>query len=196
MTESKALTVQEERERFKALLNKTNKARPNKDDLLTLRAMLRDYPGLWRMAGDLTEHAIDLVLENIKGTPAVKESLEAGRLALRDELGYQQGTALERLLIEHVVLCWLRMSCAECRYEHSARTEGRTFAQADYQERTLTVTQGRYLRALETLARVRRLLRLPSLQVNIGVAQQHIVAGTPAASGPGGDRAGRRWGRP
>jgi hypothetical protein len=67
------------------------------------------------------------------------------------------------------VLAWLRCVDVERRYS-DILGESVTLAVGDFWERRLTMAQRRYLRALETLARVRR-LALPAVQVNIGAQQ-------------------------
>ena len=97
---------------------------------------------------------------------ALRESLNVGRLAMRQDLGYEEASALDRLLIDQVVLCWLRLHYVE--FHHTA------ISNRDHWERKLSATQRRYLRACETLARVRR-LRLPSMQINIGEKQLNVA---------------------
>jgi hypothetical protein len=90
-------------------------------------------------------------------------------------MGYDHSSHLERLLIDHIVLCWLRLYDTELRYE-AALKEGMSLTLGTYWERKLSSNQHRYLRAVESLARMRKLMeRTPALQVNI--AQQQIVAG-------------------
>jgi hypothetical protein len=79
------------------------------------------------------------------------------------------------LLIDQIVVCWLQMYITQYSYS-SVMAESVTLNQGNYWERRLTIVQGRYLRAMETLARVRRLSRVTPLQVNIG-GQQVNVAG-------------------
>jgi hypothetical protein len=83
------------------------------------------------------------------------------------ELGHAKAVGLERALVEHVGLCWLQLQVAEARYT-KAMTKDKPLALALGWERLITAAQARYLRATESLARVRRLLRSAgSLQVNI-----------------------------
>ena len=53
-------------------------------------------------------------------------------------------------------------------------TGNTTIVQADFWERRLSAAQRRFLRATETLARVRR-LQLPAVQVNIAERQLNQV---------------------
>jgi len=85
---------------------------------------------------------------------------------------------MERLLIEQVVLCWLRMFVTEQRYTNIVEGAKLTMREADFWERRLSAVQRRYLRACETLARVRKLVR-STVQVNIAAegGKQLNVAG-------------------
>jgi hypothetical protein len=95
---------------------------------------------------------------------------------MRQGIGYETTPELERALIDHVVLCWLRVQKIEFAYTQ-VMAESSTFERGAYWERRLTAAQGRYLRVCESLARVRRLSRLAPLQVNIG-GQQVKMAGS------------------
>lgn len=81
---------------------------------------------------------------------------------------------LERLLVQQVVLTWLKLGHTEWHHEHILVNGHMTIQVADFWERRLSAAQRRYLRACETLARVRR-LGLPMLQVNIGAQQVNQV---------------------
>ena len=56
---------------------------------------------------------------------------------------------------------------------HSSK-QNITFTQAEYHNRCVTQSQRRYLKAIESLARVRRLLK-PVAQVNVGVNQVNVA---------------------
>lgn len=76
------------------------------------------------------------------------------------ELGYDNASAMERMLIEHIVLCWLRLHEREFRLE-SIMAKNPSFSDVEYFENRLSDAQRRYLKAIGTLARVRRLLKDP-----------------------------------
>ncbi len=78
------------------------------------------------------------------------------------------------MLIKQVGLCWLRLSSVELK--HAVNTSGSSsISQAGYWDRTLSAAQRRYLRAIETLARLRRLLRPNAVQVNSGAQQVNVA---------------------
>jgi len=85
---------------------------------------------------------------------------------LRRELGYGGSSAIEKLLIDAVVLAWLRYGLVEYQYTNVTK-ESLSLTLADHWDKHLGETQRRYLKACESLARVRRLLRLPNVQINV-----------------------------
>ena len=75
---------------------------------------------------------------------------------------------LERLLIDQILTLRLRALHAEMLYNDTVVDKPVTFAMGAYRDKLLTTTQTRYLKAIEALARVRRLARnTPALQINI-----------------------------
>jgi hypothetical protein len=74
------------------------------------------------------------------------------------------------LLVERVAICWLTVHVYEARY---ANAEGLTLRQAEFHERRIDAAQSRFLTAVKTLARIRK-LALPALQVNIGESQVNV----------------------
>jgi len=179
-------------EELKAIVDRTDRDNPSKKDLTELRRMLDKYPEMWRIGGDMARQAVaHLVKEGIKGTAFLKESLSKGLPAIRTNLGYNDVPEIERLLIEQVALCWLRLNLMEYRYTALRNEGGMTIDQANFLEKRLNYAQRRFLRACEVLARVRRITRRTlALQVNIAAAggQQVNVAGDVKREGAVGRR--------
>ena len=94
--------------------------------------------------------------------------------ALAAELGKANAAPLERLIIDQIVCCWLNCYDVQRRYTVVMRGE-LSIKQADWWERRHSAAQHRYLRACESLARVRRLARSGPLQINIGGQQVNMV---------------------
>jgi len=106
---------------------------------------------------------------------SVREAIYAKLNSLRQELLGENPTAVERLLVERIVACWLQVQDAEIRY---ARSQGDlSIRQGDYHQRRMDATNRRYLAAVKTLALVRK-LAIPALQVNI--ARKQVNVGNPA----------------
>ena len=146
---------------FLAVLDATNKEKPQTADLARLQQFLDARPELAAYTGDLAAQAMVQVLGNAMPTrQGSRLCAETFIEQMRDELGYAQASTVERSLIEHVCLCWARMYLCELRYEQNMQ-EALTLAQGEYWEKKLSANQRRYLRAVETLARVRRLMKDP-----------------------------------
>jgi len=96
--------------------------------------------------------------------------------ALKVELRLEQAPPMERLLIDNIITLKFRMVYVEFGY-NQALTQG---AQVEYWDNLLTTTQNRFLKAVECLARIRKLgVSTTTLQLNIAQAggQQINVAG-------------------
>jgi hypothetical protein len=87
---------------------------------------------------------------------------------LKKQLDYDAAPPLEQLLIDHILTVRLRLIHAEAAYNTRVVNESSTFKMGEYWDNLLSSTQARFIRAIEALARVRRLARnTPALQLNI-----------------------------
>ena len=159
---------------LRTLARKADKAKPDKGDLVALTAFLNQHPEFWRVYGDLTEQAAGIMLEDMQAPRPMNESMQVGMAYMAAELTQPGDGELERLIIGQIVGCWLRLSFVEYTYGRALVTGTLTLNQGDFWERRLSAAQRRYLRAIETLARVRR-MNLPAMQVNIAAQQVNQV---------------------
>jgi hypothetical protein len=156
-----------------ALIARTNKEKPDAKAMQELRASMKKHPEIWRDLYDLGAQTTQAIIEMVNGTGLVLESIRHDVRALREEMGDKNATPLEKGLIEAVIQAWLIHQTTQHAYARGMRGS-LTIKQGDYWERKLTMTQRRYLRACETLARVRRLL-IPPLQVNVARKQVNVA---------------------
>jgi hypothetical protein len=147
------------------VLERCNTEDPAPKDVKALRHYLRTTPGLWRRYGDMIGITMEAVWRALPKHPTVVESFKQARLELRKELGVEQASTFERLLIEHVIVCWFQMQFTSALYS-TYYTESTTIDLKQYYCRMLSAAQRRYLRACETLARIRR-MSLPTVRVNV-----------------------------
>lgn len=159
---------------LRALVDRVNKKKPDAADVRALRAFFDEHPQIWRITGDLAEQANLNMIETMQAPKSMKESLIVGLSAMAAELTQPGDGALERLIIGQIVGCWLRLSFVEYAYGRGTAEGNFNMAQGAYWEKRVSAAQRRYLRAVESLARVRR-LRLPAVQVNIGAQQVNQV---------------------
>lgn len=169
-----------ESERARELIRDVDKKKPDPAAVAEFEKALDTLPGLALALSDLAGWVQQGIVKNLGTVPkSVEMALLRRPAELRAELGYQEAAPLERLLIDHVVTCWLRQQQIELLYSDKWKGSLSTES-ADFWERRLSATQRRYLRACETLARVRRLLRMPPVvQVNVAAqgGQQVNIAG-------------------
>ena len=133
------------------------RARQGDDAVLPeLRELLDARPELWNYYGDLAGHARESWLQLIAGTDlAVKESLARKADELGRELAGEQPSAVERLLVDRIVLCWLQLHHAEVAGAHAMRSPGKL---ADFWLKRQNGAHRRYMSSIGALAMMRRLL--------------------------------------
>jgi len=166
----------DERTHLEKMLELMDKKKPTAEDLKAMKQAFDAIPDLWR-AVSLASNAASRAIEQTNATPEARVWMKANYEGQKRALGYAQAAPLEQGLIEHAALCWVRLQTVEQSYSNVI-AQNCTLALADYWERRLSAAQRRYLRACETLARVRR-LRLPAVQVNIADKQVNIAGGSP-----------------
>lgn len=171
----KQLTSADKIARFQALCKRVDRKKPSDADIQVFREELERVPELWRALGDMCRQAEYHMIEAINVPRSSQESLPVGMDTVRRDLGLPAATPLERMLIEQIALCWLRLSIAELQHADHTMSGSIGISQADYWDRALSATQRRYLRAIESLARVRRLLHPNAVQVNIGAQQVNVA---------------------
>ena len=155
---------------FVDLLKAVDKDNPDKKDIRELRRWLEERPELALATTNLAEIAKNAIIETGPiQQKSVKMCVETGMAQQKNDLGYQDAPALEQLLIDNIVLCWLRLHVVEI--EVSNNTQGsHTLSAGRYWDQRLSVAQMRYLRAIETLARVRK----TNVAIQVNIAKQQI----------------------
>ena len=153
----------------------TNTPKPSAEAKRELQTVLAKYPNAWREAGDLGKRARQVLMQSIIADMAenVRASIESGLERQAEELRQPSDGPLEELLIDQILTCWLDENLTRAGYA-SVMAGSHSFAVGDYWQRKLTMTQQRYLRAIESLAKVRRLMRF-TLQVNIAQPGSQVV---------------------
>lgn len=140
------------------------------EDVQELRQILVSTPELHFVA-EMGWSVRTQLLNKVAMQGSSKATMLAKLDLLTKQFGYESAPVIERLLIDHLLTCWLRMEHAEVVYNSKAIGQSLSMDVALYWEQHLAAAQRRWLAAVESLARVRRLAaRSPLFQVNI--AQQ------------------------
>ena len=159
------------REEIVALVGKLNKSKhPDPKDVQRLRQLAVVTPGFLSFEYSTTQSIRLRLIEKISHGVS-RACLLAEVDMLKGQLDYDAAQPLERLVIDHILTVRLRLIHAENAYNGVVVNESVSLRLAEYWDGVLSAAQARYLRAIETLARVRRLARnTPTLQINIAEA--------------------------
>ncbi len=173
---SAALRIKAEPTGKRGVVTPADEAQAEQARRAAVRQVLRDYPCLWPRLRNLLSNAEHALIDAIgcNRESAMGQVMIKSLQSLRDGLGYQDAPLLEQLLIEHIVLAWLDMDIVQQYYAGNAMKQHALNSGA-YWDRRMNGAQLRYLRAVEALARVRRLAQPTPLQVNIGGQQVNVV---------------------
>jgi valyl-tRNA synthetase len=140
---------------------------PSNEDVDRLRRLLVSIPAVWPLAIHMMPLIQQTLIEKMSNCVS-RACMLAEMDILEKQLDYDAAPPLERLLIEHILTVRLRLIHAETCYNNAVVNQSITFKTGEYWDSLLSSTQARFLRAIETLARVRRLARnTPALQINI-----------------------------
>ena len=141
---------------------------PREEEVGRLRKLIVSSPAAWWLAAQAMPSIRRQLLEKMNCGGASRACLLAEMDILTKQLGFDTASPLERLLIDHILTARLRLLCAENTYNQCVVNQSIPLARAEYLDSVLSSTQTRFLRAIEALARVRRLARnTPALQINI-----------------------------
>ena len=133
-------------------------------------------PRLWEILSTLSSLAVrswvDLLAPAGPGTAITRRTIEKEIERKRTEVAGETPSPLERLLAERVALCWVAANYADAEYTRKLKA-GMSFREGEYYSKRCEQTNRQLLKAIESLARVRRLLT--PMQINIGQNQINLA---------------------
>lgn len=139
-----------------------------------IRKLLASRPALVAALSSKASELEEAVIERAGGQQVlVHESMRAELEQMRGSLRCTGDGPLEGLLISQVVLCWLNLMAGE-RLRNDRWSDGFSYESADFWDRHVARLRSDYLRAIRSLASVRRIL-VPFIQVNIAAQQMNQV---------------------
>lgn len=155
-----------EDEYFKAL-ERIDRGEPNSDDVAKVKEILMCSSHLWERGCGLAGSALNYYIERIEECRSDQLFIEAEAKYIKEQLGYHTANQMEKLIIDQILLCWIGVSHLERKSSVVMTNESRAVGLEAYWQNILTIYQKRYLRAIEALARIRKLSKGISFQVNI-----------------------------
>jgi len=154
-------------EEFFGLLEKIDKEKPDSKDIADVEIALLENPELWQVEMSLTNCVLWQFINMLTPNKKHKLLLEAEAMSMKEKMGYSSSNQLERLIIDEILVCWAGLNYVEGRVALMTTEGGYTWDAGGYWQDTLSKYQKRYFRAIETLARIKRLNKGIALQVNI-----------------------------
>jgi len=141
-----------------AIVERTDKENPKQADIAAMRRFLDTERGLATVKADEpTRATMDAFINSYSSSELTRETQRRNLKLRREELDYASESTIVRMLIDQVLLCQMRLIQFEV--THANRTnESHSFAAGIYYEKRLSFMHRRFLRAVETLAKVKRLL--------------------------------------
>lgn len=155
-----------------------------------IQTLVNEMPDLWEGCGNVATAAEEALVNLHAGRSVLaREALRKKLRDMRAALAGPSPSPLEQLLVERVVMCWLHSYQADMVY---ARAVGQLPPQqVELYHRRQDRAARQYLKALRSLADVRRLL-IPVVQLNVAQKQVNVALATDGEriAGPASDRGG------
>lgn len=155
-----------------AFLMRLQKGRGSSEDVQQFKKAIKEVPAVLKLF-DLAENARETVITQFSGdNQAMKIANQQLLENIKQELGYNDASVLEKLLIEQIILCHTRLYWVENLF--TANLKVANSAGVIHWEKRLNANQCRYFRAIETLAKIRHLARRTPEILQINIAEQQV----------------------
>jgi hypothetical protein len=152
MANDKLAKTDDPKKDFAAILSATNKKNPKSEDIEDLRELMREDSNIWKIYGDWAKQSESTILsEYFESSGFLLETVKKKLANMRDELGWEDASEIEKLLIRQICLTWLRLYFVE-RQHHQATFGSHSLTSGIYWEKRLSMAQKRHLKAIESLA--------------------------------------------
>lgn len=152
------MTVVSDDKNKMTIFEATNKENPKPGDVEALSNLFEESPHIWQQVGNIAARVKDSIIAVQCGKSHILiEATKKKVSEMRDQLGWKDSSQLEKIIIEQVCLNWLRLNALELTHDQKTR-ESHTLPVGEHWDKLLTQAQKRYLRACESLAKVRKLL--------------------------------------
>lgn len=146
------------REDMYALIKRIDKDDPKPEDLKLLSKEMDAKPEVFLSIGNLQKNVFSQVLEKAVSSNFHKECVKRYVEEMQTELGYHSSTFVEKMLIDEIILRWLRLQNMETSYQNNVVNNSHSAENGAYFEKILEQSNKRFLRAVESLVKVRKMI--------------------------------------
>jgi len=147
----------------------------DRDALAEVEELCERLPALASALGNCSRALEAIIISEMRLDPGIKLPLRHEVRRMRRDLGYQESSELERLLIDRLLVCWLRVNEAEFMKSNVQMYDDDWFNEGPVWDRRVQVAHKSFLDAAKTLAQVRKLLYPRAAQINIGAQQVNTL---------------------
>jgi len=155
---------QEEAIKFSKLMPKINIENPHENDIKAAKDILENNPNLYKRVPGIWAIILDNVVDKYYQGNSNKLLVKAEMRGIKNELGYQSSSGLERLVIDEIVLARFYLLTVENAVFQMKKFDMET---NNIWDNKLDKAQKRYLKAVGTLAKVRKISNSFNFQLNI-----------------------------
>ncbi|HEX8736515.1 MAG TPA: hypothetical protein VF721_14390, partial [Pyrinomonadaceae bacterium] len=115
-------------------------------------------PALYQTNGNIQKQIFnDIINIAFSHTAFFREAVKKHIAEMKTKLGYETSTFVEQMLIDEIAMRYLRLQVMESQHKNETY-QSHTFAKGMYYDRRLEMAHKRFLKSMETLARVRKLI--------------------------------------
>ena len=155
--EQRELILKDEAKKFIDLMDKVDKEKPDIKDLREIESVISKNPGVWRVGEGFAGSLLRQFLDKSNPSKSNQLILRAEAMDIKEKLGYGVANQLERLIIDQILLCWAGVNWAEGQMSSYVGQGSFSMIVIKHWQDTLSKYQKRYLKTIETLAKVRKL---------------------------------------
>ena len=139
-----------------AVLNeRANRGKENGPEVRELRKFLDDHKEFADQHNVFVYSVRMSLMRKLAHVPGNFELLEREYHVQRNRLGWADAGPIERLMIERIMLCWLRLHWVE-HYNGGFMQPSVSMRESEYADKMLSRAHSRYVKALESLAKLRQ----------------------------------------
>src|SRR5262249_46031785 len=102
-----------------ALLKRLNTHNPSQADIEAARALMSENIDAWRQIGDMLLQSQHHFIQRLTGSTLTKEAMAFSAEKMREELTIKDAGPLDRMLVDHVVFCWVRLGIFEHQFTNN-----------------------------------------------------------------------------
>jgi hypothetical protein len=141
--------------RLSILVEKANRAKENGPEVKELQKFLDEHQELATRHNVVAHSIKHSVMRKVTDKPGNFELFEREYEMRRNKLGWKDASPLGRLMIERIMLCWVRLLWTE-HYNGSFMQPSVPMRESEYADKMFTRAYNRYVKALESLAKLRQ----------------------------------------